>query len=117
MENMKGKFDVTASASSRKTLPSASCCHDNYNKFPSSRGDEIFLRGTTLLMADFGRGPSPRPGATRQLRQTHPQRVKKSSHRDSFQGRALGRSEARRLSFSALQVKEADSEGRATTTS
>ena len=46
--------------------------------------------------------------ATRQLTQTHPQRVPKSSQKDSFQTRALGRSEARRLSFSALQVKLAD---------
>ena len=58
--------------------------------------------------ADFGRGPSPRPGATRQLRQTHSRRVKKSSQRDSFQERALQSSEARRLSFSALQVNLED---------
>ena len=35
--------------------------------------------------ADFGRGPSPRPGANRRLRQTHPQRVKESSERDSLE--------------------------------
>ena len=58
--------------------------------------------------SDFGRGPSPRPVATRQLGLTHPQRVKKLSQRDSFQGRALGSSEARRPSFSALQVNLAD---------
>ena len=64
-------------------------------------------------LSDFGRGPSPRPGATRQLQvrhwQTHPQRVQKAPQRDSFRGRALGISEARKLSFAALpQVSRAD---------
>ena len=57
---------------------------------------------------DFGRGLSSRPWATRQLRHTHPQRVKKSPQRDSLQRWALGSSEARRPSFAALQVNLAD---------
>ena len=50
--------------------------------------------------ADFGRGPSPRPGATRQRRQTHPKGYR--NHPRGFQGSASGSSEAQSLSFSAL---------------
>ena len=60
--------------------------------------------------ADFGRGPNSHPGATRKLLQTHPspQKVQKSSQRDSPQRKALGSSKARRLSFSSLQVNLSD---------
>ena len=40
--------------------------------------------------ADFGRGQSPRPGAKRQIRQTHPNKVKKSSQRNSIQEKGKG---------------------------
>ena len=89
-------------------------CSDFDSTVRGARFPTPHLKGTGFSSqrpgsrADFGPGPSPHPGATRQLRQTYPQRVKKSSQRDSFQGRALGSSEARRLSFSALQVNLGD---------